>query len=268
MNVRRWLGDLFSALRSGPTAAGKVQPRHSLPEGHRVYAIGDIHGRLDLFTALLAQIDDDDARRAPMKTTLVFIGDLIDRGPQSAGVVAKVRALRAERDVRVIAGNHEEMFLRALEDDDVMRAFLRYGGRETFMSYGLDEAAIRDMTFAELRSAIFEAIPPEDLAFFRSLEAVFCIGDYAFVHAGIRPGLGLEDQSSNDLRWIREPFLSDQRDHGVMVVHGHSITDAPDVQSNRIGIDTGAYLTGRLTALALEGGDRWFLVAYSPEQSS
>ncbi|MFM7028553.1 MAG: metallophosphoesterase [Chakrabartia sp.] len=231
----------------------------ALPEGQRVYAIGDVHGRLDLLEQLLDQIRADDAARSRAATLIIFMGDLIDRGPHSAAVVSRVKALAAERPVRVLAGNHEEMFLRALQDNEVMRQFLLHGGRETFLSYGLAADALRDMSFEELRAAIGEVVPSDHIAFFEELEAMIQLGDYVFVHAGIRPDVALAEQRGGDLRWIREPFLSSEHDFGVVVVHGHSIAVDPDIRANRIGIDTGAYVSGRLTALGLEGTARWFL---------
>lgn len=236
-------------------------PLPSVPPGRRVYAIGDIHGQRGLFDALIAAIEADDASRAPAATTIVLLGDLIDRGPDSAGVLAAARDLAARRDLRILCGNHEEMFLRCFHDLEILRAFLRYGGRETILSYPLDLAAWNAATLEEAQAMMHAAVPAADLDFIRSFEDSVLIGDYCFVHAGIFPGVALEEQSRNDLRWIREPFLSHSGDHGFVVVHGHTITDQPVIRSNRIGIDTGAYRSGRLTALALDGDARWLLAA-------
>jgi serine/threonine protein phosphatase 1 len=234
-------------------------PQPSVPPGTRVYAIGDIHGRRDLFDALIAAIEADDSARAPARTTIVLLGDLVDRGPDSAGVIAGARALMTRRRLRILCGNHEEMFLRCFDELDLLRHFLRYGGRETILSYPLDLARWNAADLEEAQAMMHAAVPAADLDFIRSFEDRIVIGDYCFVHAGIFPGVALEEQSLNDLRWIREPFLSHTGDYGFVVVHGHTITETPVIRSNRIGIDTGAYSSGRLTALALEGESRWLI---------
>ena len=244
----------------GDLSAG-LQPPPSLPPGQRVYAIGDVHGCLDLLRQVLDLIAQDMRERQPASTLLIFMGDLIDRGPDSAGVVAAVRALHAQGNVRVLSGNHEEMFLRALGDNETMRQFLRFGGRETLISYGLTPEAIRDMTFEELHAAISRAVPQDDIQFLKGLEDMIVLGDYAFVHAGVRPGVPLMSQTRDDLHWIRDPFLTSQADFGAVIVHGHTISAEVDLCADRIGIDSGAYVSGRLTALGLEGSDRWLLVA-------
>lgn len=236
-------------------------PVHAVPAGERVYAIGDIHGRLDLFDALLAAIDADDAQRGAAKVTLVLLGDLIDRGPDSAGVIARARELSQSGNVRIIMGNHEEMFLDSFEDPGVLRHFLRYGGQETLLSYPVDPKAYRAATRDELLEMMEAAVPEADRAFIAGFEDIVQIGDYAFVHAGVRPEIPFEEQHAHELRWIREPFLSHRDAHEAMIVHGHTISDEVEHQPNRIGIDTGAYATGRLTALGLEGTGRWLIEA-------
>lgn len=259
------LSRLFPRRRPEPIQA-------HLPEGRRLYAIGDVHGRLDLLDDLLAQIAADDAARGPARTGLVFLGDLVDRGPASAGVVERVRTLCAERaDTRCLAGNHEEIFLAAYDGDgDLLRLLLRVGGEETLLSYGLSLAEIDASTSAELALLMAKRIPADHVAFLRALDDYVVEGDYLFVHAGIRPGVAIERQQTRDLRWIREPFLNHAGNHGMVVVHGHTITDAIETRDNRIGIDTGAYRTGRLTALGIEGDSRWVLdtAAHSMAQLS
>lgn len=247
------LRSLFRAAESAPIAA--------LPEGTRAYAVGDIHGRADLFAALIEAVDGDDAGRDPAQTTMILLGDLVDRGPDSAGVIALAREWQARRPVRILMGNHEEMFLEALESDEVLRQFLRYGGRETLLSYPIDRDAYTRAELAETRALARAAVPQADLEYIRSFEDQIELGDYLFVHAGIRPGVPLEDQRTGDLRWIREPFLDHQDSFGPVVVHGHTIFAEPEVRHNRIGIDTGAYTSGRLTALGLEGNARWTIEA-------
>jgi serine/threonine protein phosphatase 1 len=239
----------------------RTQPRaEQVPEGVRVYAIGDIHGRLDLLDALLARIDEDDAERGPARTELIFLGDLVDRGPESAGVVERVMQLGGTGKVRYLMGNHEEVFLRAVEGDmRALRFLLRIGGRETLLSYGISAEEYRELDFDELLPLLKEMVPPAHVAFLSAFESWIEIGDYLFVHAGLRPGVALEEQKASDLCWIRDDFLNHRDSFGKMVVHGHSITEDIDVRSNRIGIDTGAFATGRLTAIGLEGEERWFL---------
>lgn len=247
------LRQLFRAAEPANTA--------TLPAGQRAYAVGDIHGRADLFAALIAAIDADDAARGPAETTVILLGDLIDRGPDSAGVIRLAREWQARRPVRILTGNHEEMFLDALEKPEVMRHFLRFGGRETLLSYPIDPLEYTRAELDEVVALARGAIPAEDIAFVQSFEDQVALGDYLFVHAGIRPGVPLEDQRQSDLRWIREPFLDHPETFGPMVIHGHTITEQAEIRSNRIGIDTGAYRSGRLTALGLESTERWFIGA-------
>ncbi|MET0589380.1 MAG: metallophosphoesterase family protein [Novosphingobium sp.] len=236
-----------------------TRPHPAIPGGQRIYAIGDIHGRKDLFDQLLQAIEDDDRSRDKAETTIILLGDLIDRGPDSSGVIAAARDLQTRRSTRIIAGNHEEMFLDSLENVDTLRHFLRFGGRETVLSYPVDRALFDTLTVEQTQAAMRKAVPAADIEFLQGLEDRITIGDYLFVHAGIRPGIPLQEQDLRDLRWIREPFLSHGEEHGWCVVHGHTITDAPEVRHNRIGIDTGAYMSGRLTALGLEETGRWLI---------
>jgi len=235
--------------------------RPVVPEGRRVYAIGDIHGRRDLLDRLLAQIDADDAARGPAETTLIFLGDLIDRGPDSRGVVERAMALKASGgDVRFLMGNHEEVFLQSFEGDEgVMRFFLRIGGEQTLNSYGIHGEEFRDANFEELIALARTRVPIEHCLFLAAFENAIEIGDYLFVHAGIRPGVAVAEQSTRDLRWIRGDFLNHEGAHEHVVVHGHTIYETVIERENRIGIDTGAYESDVLTALALEGDERWFL---------
>jgi serine/threonine protein phosphatase 1 len=235
----------------------------ALPAGRRLYAIGDIHGRLDLLDLLLAQIDEDDAGRAPAAagTELVFLGDLVDRGPDSRGVVDRLMALaKASKRVRFLMGNHEEVFLRAARGDvRALRFLTRIGGKETLLSYGISEEEYRSLDFEELAALVQSRVPDDHLEFLASFERCIEAGDYLLVHAGIRPGVAIEDQAMSDLCWIRDDFLNHRDSFGKIVVHGHSITEEVDSRPNRIGIDTGAFASGRLTAIGLEGEERWFL---------
>ena len=247
----------FRRFFGGSSPAG--EPR--LPAGHRLYAIGDVHGRDDLLAGLLTLIESDHAARGSAKPIIVFLGDLIDRGPASAGVVERLRNYRPD-GMRIVflAGNHEEVLLRILDGDkDLIHDWLRFGGAECIRSYGVDPGQLRRMSTDKAVEAISSAIPSAHVEFLRGFDDTFRAGDYLFVHAGIRPGIPLDQQARGDLRWIREPFLADQTDHGFVVVHGHTIREQVDERGNRIGIDTGAYRFGVLTALGLEGAGRWYL---------
>lgn len=246
-----------------------LRPRQSgraaaIPAGRRIYAIGDVHGQLDLLVSLAHAIEADEEARGPAETTIVLLGDLVDRGPSSAAVLAYVRGWNERRRLCLLAGNHEEVFLDSLESDESMRQFLYFGGWETLLSYGVNNRDLAAATLEEARKLMRETVPEKDLEFVRGFQDYLVVGDYLFVHAGIRPGIPPEEQETKDLRWIRKPFLNDTSDHGFVVVHGHTITAMPDFRPNRIGIDTGAYMSGRLTALGLEGTQRWLLHADAP----
>jgi serine/threonine protein phosphatase 1 len=243
--------------------AGKKQAAHEVPPGQRVYAVGDIHGRLDLLEDLLEIVERDNAQRGPAETMLIFLGDLVDRGPDSRGVVARLIALRdSGARVRFLLGNHDDVFLKAASGDrKAMRMLTRIGGRETILSYGVSAEEYQGCDFEGLAQLLDARVPQSHREFLSSFEDYAEIGDYLFVHAGIRPGIDIADQSADDLRWIRSEFLTCRTAHGKMVVHGHSISAEMDVQRNRIGIDTGAFSSGRLTAIGLESGKFWPLAA-------
>ena len=231
------------------------------PDGERIYAIGDIHGRLDLFDRLLDLIREDDERRERLDTRIILLGDLVDRGPESRGVVERAMTLRdGPIGTRFLMGNHEEVFVRAVGGDlKALRMLLRIGGRETVLSYGVSPEDYRNLDFEDLSALLHEKVPQDHVDFLAGFEDWIEAGDYLFVHAGIRPGVELAEQTAADMRWIRQDFLRHRESHGRLVVHGHSISEDVDVRPNRIGIDTGAFATGRLTAIGLEAADRWFL---------
>lgn len=236
-----------------------------LPEGRRVYAIGDIHGRIDLLDGLIGLIETDDANRGDAHTTVVFLGDLIDRGLNSAAVLSRAREWAQRRNVEFVMGNHEEMALASRTNIEALSGFLKFGGVETIQSYGVSLNTIASADIYAVQSLLTAAIPQEDFEFLESFKAHVKIGDYLFVHAGIKPDVAIDRQLDQDCRWIREPFLSHDGDFGACVIHGHTISREPDVRANRIGIDTGGYLYGTLTAIGLEGEKRWFLQASDPE---
>jgi serine/threonine protein phosphatase 1 len=231
----------------------------ALPAGMRAYAVGDIHGRLDLLETLLDMIRADDAARDMADTQLILLGDLIDRGPESAGVVAFGMRPLDFATITALQGNHEAMMLEGLAGNwDALLSWLRFGGRETLESWGvspetLDEAPDR------IAEAALAAIPEDQRIWLAERPLSVQFGDYYFVHAGVRPGVPLARQSDHDRLWIRDPFLRSTTRHPAMIVHGHSVTQDVKMLPNRIGIDTGAYASDRLTALGLEGTEQWLL---------
>jgi len=260
---------MFGLFRSKSAPDLLVHPP-DLGEGRRAYAIGDIHGRLDLLTDLIDMIAADDMARGPAASTeLIFLGDYVDRGADSAGVIDYVLRLREWWPlITCLRGNHEEVFLMAARgDESALRFMTRIGGRETLLSYGATEEDLDNMTLGELRDWLMATIPEAHLAFLESLQDQAIIGNYAFVHAGIRPEVAMADQEGKDLRWIRDEFLFYDDPHEYFVIHGHSITSGVEERPNRIGIDTGAYASGALTAVGLEGTERWFLTT-APSPSS
>lgn len=250
------LRKLFSSRRSTATV-----PLGSIPQGQRVYAIGDIHGRLDLLDLLLEQIHADDATRPPAETLLLILGDLIDRGPHSAQVVERLWKLKTEgANIRLLLGNHEEVFLTALSGDvKALKFFNRIGGRETILSYGFDEDEYNALDYPALLEQLIARVPMEHREFIEAFEDLIILGDYAFVHAGVRPEAPLAQQKASDLRWIRGDFLEQREPLEKIIVHGHSISPEVEVLSHRIGLDTGAYASGNLTAMGFEGDQRWIL---------
>ena len=257
---------MLAALRNILAPKKQADPiLPAVPEGTRYYVIGDIHGRLDLFNALIEAIEADDAQAPAAETHVILLGDLVDRGPDSAGVIEATRLWQSRRSVRVLAGNHEEMFLSAFEKPDILRHFLKHGGRETILSYGIDRKTFSSMTIEELFEAIKTLVPKADLDYVAAFEECIAAGDYLFVHAGIDPDLPISEQKRKDMLWIRDRFLNHQGPLEKVVVHGHTIFDEVMDCGNRIGIDTGAFRSGVLTALVLEGEQRRTLQAVSPE---
>lgn len=224
----------------------------------RVYAIGDVHGRLDLLVELIDRIERDNSARGPADAQVIMLGDLVDRGPHSAEIVEYFINARPQfATFRFLMGNHEQAMLESLDEAGDPRAtgWLRFGGMETLDSYDVPETAY-EATGRLLSDALRRHVPSDHLAFLKTFEDKLTIGDYLFVHAGIRPGVSLDKQRADDLLWIRREFLDDETDHGYIVVHGHTVQEEPEFRANRIGIDTGAYRTGVLTALMLEATDR------------
>lgn len=229
------------------------------PDGMRLYAIGDVHGCDDLLTEVHDRIAADLAAGPVADYRIIHVGDYGDRGPNSAAVIERLARLGAS-DSRVVCllGNHDEMLTGFLADPlGYGEIFVGNGGGETLRSYGVTAAAGRDAV--SWSRALAEAMPTEHRVFLGGLRLFARFGDYFFCHAGIRPGVPLDRQSAEDLTWIREEFLWDGRDHGVVVIHGHTPASTPEVRPNRINVDTGAVYGGPLTCLALEGTEHRFL---------
>ncbi len=242
-----------------PERPGKRLP--AVPEGERYYVVGDIHGRLDLFETLAAAIEQDDQAGGEADSTVVLLGDLVDRGPDSAGVIAAAREWQARRKLRCLAGNHEEMFLESFEDEEILRHFLKHGGRETILSYGIARETYNSLELDELQREMGRMVPQADRDFLANFEEMILAGDYCFVHAGVDPERPIEDQRRSDMLWIRERFLHNVEPLSHVIVHGHTIFDEVEDRGNRIGIDTGAFRSGVLTALVLEGESRRYIKA-------
>ena len=227
-------------------------------DGQLIYAVGDIHGCYDQLRMLLTQIASDAEIHANGRTTtIIFCGDYVDRGPASRQVLDALCWLKRRRpfNLQFLKGNHEEVMLGYIATPLRARDWLRFGGSETLESYGVTPPAPDDPPEAHFaaRDDLLERLPVAHLRFLEDLELMVGVGDYAFVHAGIRPGVALTKQAEGDLLWIREEFLESEDSHGRIIVHGHTWdSDQPQVTPYRIGIDTGAYETGVLTALRIE----------------
>lgn len=232
-----------------------------LPAGLRIYAIGDIHGRFDLLQRLHAAISRDLRDKEARECVEIYLGDYIDRGPQSREVIEWLISAKPVAERRIcLMGNHEDMFLGALADPGTMPHWLANGGAETILSYKpMPRRILAGMNLRQVHAEIVRTLPESHRRFLGSLLRIAEFGGYVFVHAGLRPGRAPDDQDAEDLVWIREPFLSSAYDFGRIVVHGHTPGETPQIEANRINIDTGAVFTGRLTCLVLEGGSRRFL---------
>jgi len=234
-----------------------VLPR--IADGSRLYAVGDIHGRLDLLREIDGRIRDDAAAAQAARNAVIYLGDYIDRGDQSREVVDWLIDNPLPGFERILLlGNHEESLLQFLTDVQIGPAWLAYGGGATLLSYGVKPPAT-DREFVRAQEELRGKLPARHLAFMRGLSLCHVEGDYYFVHAGIRPGVPLDAQRQEDMLWIRDEFLSSRQDFGKIVVHGHTITETPEIRRNRIGIDTGAFASGTLTSLVLHGENWSFL---------
>ncbi|MDB5653456.1 MAG: serine/threonine protein phosphatase [Tardiphaga sp.] len=232
--------------------SNKAKP--SLPEGIRVYAISDIHGRSDLLQQLFTVIDVDIKTSQPARAIQVFLGDYVDRGPDSRGVLDLLIERGQSHETVFLKGNHESFFLDVLHDPAKLSDWRQYGGLLTLLSYGVHPTMNpNSKDQVTLIKALVEAMPADHVRFLENLQPSFTCGDFFFVHAGVRPGVPLDKQREEDLFWIREDFLNSEDDFGKFVVHGHTPVSVPDIRRNRINIDTGAYATGNLTLLTMQG---------------
>jgi serine/threonine protein phosphatase 1 len=239
------------------------------PEPDRVYVIGDIHGRSDLLDRMVVEITGDLEAHPVAAALTVTLGDYIDRGPDSRGVLDRLVRNPFPTSLVTLKGNHESLFMAFLEDPSVVVHWRRLGGLETLHSYGVPvESVMMGKNYEDAAASLRAAITPAHLDFLKSLRTWISIGKYFMCHAGVRPGIPLERQVEQDLLWIRDEFLSSRANFGKIVVHGHTPTEVPEVLPNRINVDTGAFMTGRLTCAVLEKGEVRFLsTARDPERS-
>lgn len=248
----------MKAFQEFPSEAGP-HPGLELPPGVRVYAVGDVHGRLDLLARMDRMIAADVAASGAERHTVVFLGDYVDRGPQSAEVLESlVSARHANAETVCLKGNHEDFMLDVIDGRKSPVNWLMNGGAATLESYGLDPWSLRRTPDA-VGPALRDALPEPHLDFLRRLPTSHRIGGVFFAHAGVDPETHLDAQSDLDLMWVRHKFLGSDRDLGAIVVHGHTPAAAPEVRANRINCDTGAWATNRLTAAVLENGAIRFL---------
>jgi serine/threonine protein phosphatase 1 len=246
--------------RSKPEEQAVEAPAPRIPEGMRIYAVGDIHGRHDLLAARLAAIDRHRAAHPVARAVEVYLGDYIDRGADSRAVIELLLERLGRTEGHALAGNHEQLMLKALAEDEGLADWIRIGGVTTMASYGVavpqrPDAERLAKALAELRAAL----PESHLAFLKRLGLTFVCGDYVFVHAGLRPGLPIAAQAEHDLLWIRDEFLNHRAMFEKVVIHGHSPVNEPEFRPNRINLDTAAFASGRLTCLVLEGAAAFIL---------
>ena len=241
---------------SGSTRMTTTQDEH----GTRLYVIGDIHGRLDLLSELLEKIHQDITKYPINECHTVTLGDYVDRGPDSRGVLDCLSRNPFPTRYTALKGNHEELLEMFLAEPRVFSNWRRLGGLETLHSYGISvDQLMMGKGFEEAARALQAALPREHVQFLASLKTSLVLDRYFLCHAGVRPGVPLERQRVEDLLWIREEFLNSSADFGKIVIHGHTPVDEPEILPNRINIDTGAFATGRLTCLVLQGDQKRFL---------
>lgn len=242
-----------------PAAAPEV-PVAWIPAGLRVYAIGDIHGRADLLDEIARKIDADLKAKPVANATAVFLGDYVDRGPRSRQMLERLAARDFPIPFVALRGNHEQMMLNFLADPAYLATWRQFGGFEALHSFGIDLRDAREgKGYEAVHAELLDALQPQARTFLEGIGTSHQCGDYFFCHAGVRPNVPLQAQQDKDLLWIRDDFLSSAAYHGKVIVHGHTPVSEPDERPNRINIDTGAYMSGRLTCLVLEENTRRFL---------
>jgi serine/threonine protein phosphatase 1 len=240
-------------MSADPATLGTSEIRYpSAPDGFTIYVVGDVHGCLDPLVRVQRLIDEDRAKLHPERTAEIYLGDYIDRGPDSAGVVSRLIARARDANAVFLRGNHDQMLLDFLDGADCLEQWRELGGTATLLSYGVAASLLtRSAPTEVVRDAFNENMPPEHRVFYDQTGSYMQVGPYLMVHAGIRPGVGLEDQKTADLLGIRQDFLQYDHDFDFIVVHGHTPVEAPDLRRNRINIDTGAFATNRLTCLRI-----------------
>lgn len=248
--MNRWRASLSGKLRGAP----------KIPQGRRIYAIGDVHGSARLFGDLIDRILADSARRGGRKGTLIVLGDFIDRGQDSATIVQGLYSQKDSENLIVLLGNHESAMVAAYRGDRKALSFwLSFGGFETLQSFGVDIAEQDRADIDLIMGLLRRHVPFHLINWMETLPTSYRAGDYMFAHAGIRPRVRLSRQHPADLLWIRDEFLESRDNYGVVVVHGHSPAEKVEFLANRIGVDTGAYKSGILSAIGLEGEERWVI---------
>jgi serine/threonine protein phosphatase 1 len=252
-----WMNPFFKRVGTAPAPAA-IERR--VPDGMRVYCVGDIHGRDDLLRQMAKHVEADLEPCSFDEAVTVFLGDYVDRGLGSMRVVEQLARGEWPTPMIALAGNHEDLLMAFLEDEGVLEAWRGLGGLETLHSYGVNLGpAMVKRDFGAVQAAFAACFPEPHRQFLERLQVSTTIGDYFFCHAGVRPGVPLDRQNRNDLLTIRDTFLSSTAEHGKLVVHGHTPSLAPEIRSNRIGIDTAGYATGRLACLVLEKDQQRFL---------
>ena len=232
------------------------------PEPGRLYVIGDIHGRADLLDRMIGEIGNDLAARPVADSLVVTVGDYIDRGPNSRGVIERLLANPFPARFVPLKGNHELLLEGFLLNPEVAGHWRRLGGLETMQSYGVPVGdMMRGREYLAAARALAQAIPAAHFDFLGALRTSLTVGKYFICHAGVRPGVPLDRQSEEDLLWIRDEFLDSRTDFGKIVVHGHTPAEKPELLPNRINVDTGAFMTGRLTCAAIDADGVRFIVA-------
>lgn len=240
--------------RSNPIAKPK------LPDGIRIYAVSDIHGRVDLLQQVFAAIDHHLAHAGPARALHVFLGDYIDRGPASRQTIDLLIERGRRHESIFLKGNHEAFLMEVLHDASRLQSWKQYGGFQTLMSYGLVPPINPNKEQQEeLVRELLQLMPDRHRHFYNNLRMSFMCGDFFFAHAGVRPGVPLRQQREEDLLWIRDEFLQSDDNFGKFVVHGHTPVTKPEIKANRINIDTGAFASGILTLLTIQG-DRMFAI--------